>query len=407
MKYNRLLALALSCLLLTGCGAESGETTAPTAPPQTTQTESAPVGTTLPPATEATVPPDTEPELILEPGVTVTVDGDTLESGSVVYEGVTYVKVGEFLNGLDNAEFTGDDADGYSIIWQGTEYQFLPNHEGLVRNGTTTILASPVLTYQGAVWMPVEEMCGMMNISLLDDPDENSLYCTAIAGEWIWAEGVKIPVLMYHGVTDDTWGAEELFVSPSDMEEQIKYLVENGYDTITFEDWNHLENFDKPVMLTFDDGYMDNYEELFPILQRYNAKATIFVITTSVDRDERTMTSEQAREMAQSGLVSIQSHTYNHPHLSECDAEELIQQMRWSKYAITRMTGYEPFVICYPYGDSDQEARDVAMEYYKLGVNMTGGLYTTGTDDSQITRYYVSRYTTMSEFMDMVNDAGT
>lgn len=407
MKHKRIAALALAVLLLSGCGGNAGETTLPTeTAPQTVQTQ--PEETTLPAPVETTVPtePPTKPEPVLETGVTVIVDGDALASGSVVSEGVTYVRASEFLEALDDAKWVGDEESGFTLLWRGTEYQFLPGNEGLIRDGQATILASPVLTYQGCLWLPVEELCQMWEIALLDDPENDTLYCTAVAGEWVWAEGVKIPVLMYHGVTDATWGEPELFVSPSDMEEQVKYLVENGYDTITFEDWDHLEDFDKPVMLTFDDGYLDNYEELFPILQKYNAKATIFVITTSVDRDARTMTSEQAREMAHSGLVSIQSHTYNHPHLSECDEETLHKQMRWSQYAIARMTGYIPFVICYPYGDSSQLARDVAMEYYNFGLNMTGGLYTTGSDETQITRYYVARSTSMSEFIAMVDDAG-
>ena len=406
MMYKRITALALCWLLLAGCGAGTEQTlpeTSPSEPPATTLPAQTLPPETLPP--ETTEPPVTEPAL--EAGMSVTTDGDELGSGSVICEGVTYVKAGEFLEALDGAQFSGNDTDGYTLSWKGAEYAFLPETEGLLRDGAVTVLSSPILTWQKAVWIPVEEICAVLGISVLSDEETGMLYCTAAAGTWEFPSGVKIPVLMYHGVTDDTWGEPELFVSPSDMEEQIRYLVENGYDTITFEDWSHLEDFDKPVMLTFDDGYLDNYQELFPILQKYNAKATIFVITTSVDRDERTMTSEQAREMAASGLVSIQSHTYNHPHLSECDETQLHKQMRWSYYAITRMTGYEPFVICYPYGDSDQLARDVAMEYYRFGLNMTGGLYTTGTDESQITRYYVARSTSLSEFISMVEGAGT
>ena len=404
MTYKRIAAICLAGVLLTGCGAKPDETTLPTeTTPAIIQTQ--PVETTLP-VPETTVPPTTEPEPVLESGAAVVADGDVLESGSVLYEGVAYVRVDEFFTALDEGDYSFDEATGYTLLWKGTEHTVRPENEGLIRNGKTLVLESPVLTRRDGIWVPLEELCRMLDISLLSDSSQNTLYCTAIASDWEWELGVRIPILMYHGVSDNLWGAAELFVSPSDMEEQIQYLVENGYDTVTFEDWSHLEDFDKPVMLTFDDGYLDNYEALFPILQKYNAKATIFAITVSVDKDERTMTSKQAWEMHHSGLVSIQSHTYNHPHLSECSAEELHNQMLWSKLHVARMTGYEPFVLCYPYGDSDAEAREIAAEYYNFGLNMVGGLYTTDSDVFQIDRYYVARDTSLSEFIDMVDDAG-
>ena len=404
MTFKRIAAFCLAGILLTGCSAKPAETTLPTeTSPATNQTE--PVESTLP-APETTVPPTTEPEPVLEPGVTVVADGDILASGSILSDGITYVKADEFFSALDDGEYSSEADAGDLLIWKGTEYAVRPENEGLIRGGRTLVLEHPVLTRRDGIWIPLEELCGILDISLLPDPAQNTLYCTAIASEWEWEMDVRIPILMYHGVTDNVWGSAELFVSPSDMEDQIKYLVENGYDTITFEDWSHLEDFDKPVMLTFDDGYMDNYEELFPILQKYNAKATIFAITVSVDKDERTMTSQQAWEMHHSGLVSIQSHTFSHPRLSECSAEELHNQMIWSKVMVAQMTGYEPFVLCYPYGDSDTEAREIAAQYYNFGLNMTGGLYTTDTDVFQIDRYYVARNTSLSAFIDMVEDAG-
>ena len=71
------------------------------------------------------------------------------------------------------------------------------------------------------------------------------------------------------------------------------------------------EDYEKPVILTFDDGYDDNYTELFPLLQKYNAKATIFVIPKAIGTPHK-MTAEQIYELSRSGLVSIQSHTYSH-----------------------------------------------------------------------------------------------
>ena len=78
-----------------------------------------------------------------------------------------------------------------------------------------------------------------------------------------------VPVFMYHAVSDDVWGVEHLFVSPSEMEKQLAFLQENGYSTIWFEDLEHVGDYEKPVILTFDDGYDDNYSELYPLLQKY------------------------------------------------------------------------------------------------------------------------------------------
>ena len=91
------------------------------------------------------------------------------------------------------------------------------------------------------------------------------------------------------------------------MEEQLRYLVDNGYEPIWFSDLAELEQYEKPVILTFDDGYDDNYTELLPLLRKYNVKATVFMIADAMGMQHK-MTEEQVREMADSGLVSIQSH---------------------------------------------------------------------------------------------------
>ena len=91
-------------------------------------------------------------------------------------------------------------------------------------------------------------------------------------------EGWNVPVLMYHAVGDEIWGYSDLFVSEAGMEEQLQYLQENGYEPIWFSDLAHIEDYEKPVILTFDDGYDDNYTVLYPLLEKYQTKATIFVI---------------------------------------------------------------------------------------------------------------------------------
>ena len=347
----------------------------------------------------------TEPEPVLDAGLPVFVDGDTLTGGSVICQGQMYVLLEEFLDAMDDAAWSGSGTEGYKLTHLGVLYEFLPDGT-LLADGNPIEMGDPLIRYQAKLWCPLEELCRILSVSLLYDESGGQYFCTSVGSGWDWERGVNIPILMYHGVSDNTWGAAELFVRPADLEAQIAWLLENGYDLITFEDWAHLEDYDKPVMLTFDDGYRDNYEELFPILQKYNAKATVFVITGSVDIHDTTLSYMQVREMAQSGLVSIQSHTYTHPHLDQCDEEELHQQMMNSKLMIARMTRYEPFVLCYPYGDRSDLSLEVTAEYFRFGLAMNGGLYTTGDEVYEIPRYYVSRYTSMAEFRAMVSGSG-
>ena len=219
------------------------------------------------------------------------------------------------------------------------------------------------------------------------------------------AEHVNVPVLMYHAVSDDKWGYWDLFVSPQTMEEELQYLQENGYETIWFEDLSHVEDFEKPVILTFDDGYDDNYTELFPLLQKYQAKATIFVIPKAIGTTHK-MTAEQVYELSQSGLVSIQSHTYSHGNLSTMDEETLVFEMEASKNYLAALTGQMPYAVCYPEGTKSELSIEVAGRYYAYGLLMNGQLYNTSDDSMRVKRYYVPRGYDLGSFKWSVQDAG-
>lgn len=219
-------------------------------------------------------------------------------------------------------------------------------------------------------------------------------------------ENVNVPVLMYHAVSDDTWGYWDLFVSPQTLEEELLYLQENGYQTIWFEDLSHVEDFEKPVILTFDDGYDDNYTELFPLLQKYSAKATIFVIPKAIGSAHK-MTAEQVYELSQSGLVSIQSHTYSHGNLSTMDEQTLIFEMEASKNYLAALTGQVPYAVCYPEGTRSELSIEVAGRYYAYGLLMNGQLYNTSDDPLRVKRFYIPRGYDLGSFVWSVQDAGT
>jgi hypothetical protein len=104
-------------------------------------------------------------------------------------------------------------------------------------------------------YIPLLETVEALGYPLWEDDTDGTIYITPSAKAFAIPEDVNVPVLMYHAVSDNMWGIQELFVSPKEMEKQLAYLVDNGYDPIWFEDLAHVEDYDKPVILTFDDGY--------------------------------------------------------------------------------------------------------------------------------------------------------
>ena len=94
------------------------------------------------------------------------------------------------------------------------------------------------------------------------------------------ATSVRLPIIMYHHVLKDSnkWG--KYIVSPKEVEKDIIYLKEQGYTTILMEDlinfvYNNGKLPDKPILLTFDDGYMSNYTYVLPLLKKYDCKAVV------------------------------------------------------------------------------------------------------------------------------------
>ena len=132
----------------------------------------------------------------------------------------------------------------------------------------------------------------------------------------------NIPVITYHNIIENAKESSE--ITKETFERQIKALSDSGFESVVSEDLiNYVEKGvelpSKPIMITFDDGYLSNYKDAFEILKKYNMKATIFVIGSSVGKTTYKDTDypitphfdfEQAREMLESGLIDIQSHTY-------------------------------------------------------------------------------------------------
>lgn len=166
-------------------------------------------------------------------------------------------------------------------------------------------------------------------------PDDFGTYVTADTPSSYFSEVLQatalpdktvsrdVPVLMWHNLAEESSG--DMTISVDTFRAQIEALHEAGFKTVSLQqlyDYVHFgtELPEKPIVLTFDDGYFSNYEYAFPILQEYDMQATIFAIGVSVGKDtykdtDHAMTPhfgvDEAREMVASGLISVQSHTYD------------------------------------------------------------------------------------------------
>ena len=163
--------------------------------------------------------------------------------------------------------------------------------------------------------------------------------------------GTKVLILNYHKI-DDTFIS--LAVRPEDFDAQMKYLADNGYHTITPDELydslaGNAELPEIPVMITFDDGYKDNYENAYPILKKYGFKGTIFVVSSFLGVYPNYMTWDQAREM-DADNISIQSHTVDHKSMTDLSDDELRAELVDSKKKIEKELGHEIGYMAYPTG---------------------------------------------------------
>ncbi|HHX43461.1 MAG TPA: polysaccharide deacetylase family protein [Chloroflexi bacterium] len=176
---------------------------------------------------------------------------------------------------------------------------------------------------------------------------------------------LRVPILMYHYLSAPPPGADsirrELSVAPEQFAEHLHYLREAGYETITLHDLSLALQIghplpERPIIITFDDGYRDNYEHAFPLLKAYGFTATFFLITGHLDEGhEAYMTWDQVIEMHAAGM-DMEAHGHTHVVLSGRDVDYLVWQMLGAKEAIEARTGEPVRFFCYPSGKYDDLA---------------------------------------------------
>lgn len=177
-----------------------------------------------------------------------------------------------------------------------------------------------------------------------------------------------VPVLMYHHVGDPGPGADairrDLSVSTANFESQLRYLVEHGYESISLEALvMHLQVGlplpSKPVVLTFDDGFKDQYSNAYPLLRKYGFVGTFFVITCFADEKRPEYMSWSEIELLHAAGMEIGSHSYTHPCLRDKSFEYIVWQVLGSKEAIEARIQKPVRFFSYPSGQYDQLVMEV------------------------------------------------
>lgn len=184
----------------------------------------------------------------------------------------------------------------------------------------------------------------------------------------------RVPILSYHLVRPsyprDDWLIKEYLVTSDVFDEEMNYLSSNGYHVIPF---SALEAYidegtplpPKPVIISFDDGWENQFAYAFPILQKYRLTATFFIYTNAIDSTNH-LTWGQVKTMSDAGMV-IGSHSLSHPFLAKiADATDLWREIADSKKIIEEHIGKTVNEFAYPYGSYNQATiADVEKAGYK------------------------------------------
>lgn len=219
-------------------------------------------------------------------------------------------------------------------------------------------------------------------------------------------EGVS--VLMYHMIGDEQGNAA--IMTEANLRIQMNYLRDHGYHPITMQElYDYVTKGaplpEKPVCITFDDGYLDSYTIVYPLMKEYGFPWTLFLITDDVGKPYNRMTWDQLKEMANSHAVTIASHTLSHPKLHNLATraekeKEIVDANKALKYQL----GIDNVWLAYPYGDYDDEVIDICKKAgIKMAVTTDAGRVHVGSFPYDLKRAYIGNDISIARFSERLN----
>lgn len=328
-----------------------------------------------------------------------------------------YARLSDIAGALESELIFDNEAGEYFFRWRDGYVTFYPFKTEFEVVSSMAALPAETMPFSSEpnkrnpvsddLYVPLEAALSALFPAQFYDYLEEKTYLMSASGAWEPDPGYNVPVLQYYTVSRAAGSRyreiERKCVRPEDFEEQLKYLKLNGYETLFFEDLENISEYNRPVILTFDEGYRDNYTTLFPLLKQYNMKAVMFICPANVDADGY-LTSKQIKEMSLSGLVSVQPMGMNHRLLAEVQDEVIRAEISDSREYVIKLIGRSPVAFCYTEGIAPSLALNIVREDYVFGVkgeNMR--CYNTSDDRTQVYRFYVGRDTLLfkvTEFLE-------
>ncbi len=217
-------------------------------------------------------------------------------------------------------------------------------------------------------------------------PKINQVYSHALT-DVAFSKQKEAAVVMYHRVVNEplTDSKFNVYITKDKLDWQLGNLKKRGFDFITFKDLANGVKAKKPIILTFDDGYEDNYLNLLPLLKKHQAKAVIYCLgDRSIQSniwDEKLgepranlMNGSQIKECHDSGLIEIASHGLKHQHLPSLNEADTDEEFKLSKQNLEQLINEKIVSFAYPYGDYGEREEVMAYEAgYDFAIGTVNG----------------------------------
>jgi peptidoglycan/xylan/chitin deacetylase (PgdA/CDA1 family) len=224
----------------------------------------------------------------------------------------------------------------------------------------------------------------------------------------------SVPILMYHNIGNEKGS---FFVAPENFTKQMEYINKNGYEVITLDELVTSIKNKKPlkrnkVVITFDDGYRDNFQYAYPVLRRLGFPATVFLITDFIGRNsmgtEKEFLNWNEVIAMSKNKISFGGHTKTHFYLGVIkDEKAAFEQIVGSKKAIEEKTGMPVDYFCYPSGGFNPKAKVfVVMAGYKGACTTNRGFYKFNRDVYELKRIKVANSDAVKPFSFWVKLSG-